>query len=251
VQNLEGLDFGPFRVERLLGHGGFAAVYRVRRKTSGEVYTIKVLAPEYARHPDISSMFAREAQLVTELRHPNLPTALTVDRLYGRPYIVFAYDEGTTLETFLEDAGDGDMMTVVHALLGTAQAIDYLHDRGVLHRDIKPGNILLTTSGAAKLLDFGLAAHVSERTFLHDTAAAGTPAYLAPELREGGVPSPASDLYSFGVVTDVALRRFKQLQAAFGDGPAAIADALSPDPARRSARATGWFARVMRELDLG
>jgi serine/threonine protein kinase, bacterial len=250
LQNLEGLHFGPFHMERLLGHGGFAAVYRARDITTAELCTVKLLASEYARNPELRRLFDREAHIALQLRHPNLPVAVRSDQAYGRPYIVFRYEDGIALETFMKHDDPPQASNLVEALIGIARAIDYLHSQSLLHRDIKPGNILITALGSSKLLDFGLALHVSERKALRDTAEAGTPAYLAPELSRGGLPSVASDVYAFGVTIKAVLRRFPSLRASVGDSLAVIESATDNTPARRPRKALDLLAGLPKETDL-
>jgi serine/threonine protein kinase len=250
MQNLEGLDFGPFCVERLLGHGGFAAVYRVQQRATAELFTVKLLASEYARNPEQCEMFAREARIAMQLQHPNLPVAVRADQTYGRPYIVFRYEDGITLEALMNQTGELQTRTVVEALSGIAHAIDYLHTQGFLHRDIKPGNILITAPGAAKLLDFGLALHTSERKALRDTAGAGTPTYLAPELHRGGLPSTASDIYAFGMTIKVALSRFPPLKTPLRDSLRVIDSAIDETPSKRPLHAVDVIAAPHQETDL-
>jgi serine/threonine-protein kinase len=97
LQNLAGLDYGRFKIETLLGWGGFAAVYRAQEKATGETFVLKMLAPEYARDPAIKNMFFREASMILRLQHANLVKALRLDERYGRPYIVFPFERGQSL----------------------------------------------------------------------------------------------------------------------------------------------------------
>jgi eukaryotic-like serine/threonine-protein kinase len=236
MQNLAGLKYGPYIVSNLLGYGGFAAVYRVRMESTPGTFVMKVLAHEYSRDPKIVAMFAMEAQIISQLKHPNIVEALLTDTLYGRPYLLFRDEAGETLHSLLEAELCHPKKYFLQILNDIASGIDYLHAQGFVHRDIKPRNILVPDHGGAKLLDFGLAARITTlASVLNPTA--GTPGYLAPEVLSRGQISKSSDIFSFGMTIQTVLSRFPPdiFQQAYDR---IVSRAISPDVNTRPATAT-------------
>lgn len=200
MQNLTGLTYGPFRIDKLLGSGGTAAVYGATQISTGDAVTLKVLAPELSRDRGVREAFFSEANALLNLRHRTLITPLGVGELYGRPYIVFPFLEGRSLSDTMRHSSLAGPATI-EILAGLAESVDFLHTHRILHRDVKPSNILIMTDGAMKLIDFGLALHEAEvRKIPKESWAEGTPPYVAPELlKKTSPPSFASDIYAFAV----------------------------------------------------
>jgi eukaryotic-like serine/threonine-protein kinase len=190
---------GRYRVERWLGSGGSAVVYEVTDLTTGEHLALKVLAVPDAEASQIAR-FRQEVEHARGLEHPNIVRVHDGGRDGDRHFLTTELLVGQDLKHRLL----GPRPTLAEALrwlTHAAAALEHAHERGVLHRDVKPGNLFVTKPGVLKLMDFGLAksSHVAGVTA--QGAVLGTPEYMAPELISGAFPvSPATDLYSLGVV---------------------------------------------------
>ena len=195
-----GTNLGPYRIISELGRGGMATVYKAHQAALSRMVAVKVL-PEYsAGEPGFKERFQQEAVAVANLRHPNIPPVYDYGETDGIVYIVGEYIDGGTLTEQL-----GKPLPVEYAvaiLTPIASALDYAHSQGVLHRDVKPSNVLMERDGTPKLADFGLAKMMGAgRNSLTGTGMiVGTPQYMAPEQCEGQELSPAADLYALGVV---------------------------------------------------
>jgi serine/threonine protein kinase/tetratricopeptide (TPR) repeat protein len=194
-----GRQIGPFVLRRLLGAGGMGSVYEAERVSGGfrQRVAIKLIS---GVHPGLHGRFERERQILADLRHPNIPQLLDGGQTEdGTPYFVQEYVEGTSLLDFV--AADLDVR--LSLLVSIAEALAYAHRCKVLHRDIKPGNILVTVDGTAKLLDFGISKLLddsSQPTLTQQIMGPMTPAYAAPEQFRGEPLGVASDIYQFGVL---------------------------------------------------
>ena len=204
-----------------LGRGGMAEVYAATDRRLDREVAVKLLLPGMAARPDVRRRFEAEARAAASLTHPNAVAVYDTGEHDGAAYIVMERLPGETLADRLA-AGPVDPAAVrrlAHDVLG---ALSAAHAAGIVHRDVKPGNILLTRDGSAKIADFGIA------TSLHadPTSAShliGTPAYLAPERLDGAPASPRSDLYSLGVVLYEALAGAKPFP---GEVPVAVAHSI-------------------------
>ena len=182
-----------------IGHGGMAVVYRARQESLGRTVAVKILSENLAASPEFLERFRREARTAANLRHPNVITVFD----FGQderdvPYLVLEYIEGPTLADLM-DAGLDDSR-VPDLLDQIAAGLDYAHARGVIHRDIKPGNVLLTDDGRAVLADFGLAWLLEGAHLTLTGGVIGTPEYMAPEQAGGEPIDHRVDVYSLGVV---------------------------------------------------
>ncbi|MFT3915287.1 MAG: protein kinase [Anaeromyxobacteraceae bacterium] len=227
---------GRFELVRELGRGGFGVVLEARDVELGRRVAFKAVRPgRRARDPAREALLAREAAAVAALHHPNIVTLHDVGRSEAGPYLVLELLEGETLADRLV-RGPLPAREAVQVARAVGRALEHAHARGVLHRDLKPGNVFLTAGGEVKVLDFGLA-HV----FGRDGVKGGTPGYMAPEQRAGGAEDARTDLFALGVLLGDAL----------GDGagaPTALralaANARDPDPARRPASAAAFLAAL-------
>jgi eukaryotic-like serine/threonine-protein kinase len=188
---------GRYQLERVLGRGGMASVWRANDTVLDRAVAVKVLADTIASDPEFQTRFRREARVLASLRHPNLLSVYDYAEGNERPYLVMEYVPGGTLAQRIASGAPIDCRGLAHELLG---AVAHIHGAGIVHRDIKPQNILLGPDGSAKLIDFGIALP-SDATALTQTGnLLGTARYLAPELMNGGTATERSDLYSCGIV---------------------------------------------------
>ena len=207
---LVGTDFagGRYHVESLLGIGGMGRVYTATQRGLARKVALKVLSPEFAKDEQFRRRFDREAGTLASLEHPNIVTVHDVGVEGDTPYIVMSLVKGPKGEPMslrnLLDGGAMDEEWALRIVQQTCAALEYAHGRGVIHRDIKPGNILIDAQGNAKIADFGIArvAGVGEASQLTSTGAVlGTVRYMAPEqMVDAAHVDARSDLYSLGVV---------------------------------------------------
>lgn len=202
-----GAAVGPYRIESVLGEGGMGVVYRALDTKLNRPVAIKFLSSELAT-PAARRRFQREAQTASSLNHPHIVTVHDAGEFEGRQYLVTELADGGTLAGWAH-GGRRSWREVVELLTGVADALATAHDAGILHRDIKPDNVLLTRSGYAKLADFGLARLEAEpqavtQTVLTDPtrqgAIVGTIAYMSPEQATGQPLDSRSDIFSFGTL---------------------------------------------------
>jgi serine/threonine protein kinase len=194
---------GRYRVERKLGEGGLGAVYLVRDvEFDGELFAIKLLRPEIRVHPDALEMLREEVRKTRALQHPNIVGVYSLNGAGRESFILMEYLEGKTLKDLIEqDFGRGMPFDRAWPLIrDIGAALAYAHDHSVIHCDLKPSNVFVTTSGKAKLLDFGIARAARGRPGRFDPAALGamTPAYASCELIEAREPDQRDDVYSLG-----------------------------------------------------
>ncbi len=192
---------GTYVVEGPVAQGNMGAVFAARCRRTGRRVAIKVMAGERARRDHGAQRFLREAQLLCALRHEGLVRGLAFGADGGRPYFVMEYVEGPSLKHVVTHRGALPSDEVARIGAGVARALAYLHGEGIVHRDVKPANILVDPSGAPRLCDLGLARDLegeSEATASGDTL--GTPCYMAPEQARGSSEAgPQADLYSLGI----------------------------------------------------
>ena len=212
---------GRYRVERELGRGGMAKVFEGTDTVLGRKVAVKILAPKFAEDDSFVQRFRREAQAAARISNPNLVGVYDTGSDDGVHFIVMEYVEGRTLAEYL--AGGGRIMPDRATQIGEAvcSALSAAHAQGVIHRDIKPGNIMLTPAGQVKVTDFGIARMTMTAETVAQTAAVlGTASYLSPEQAQGQPVDGRSDLYSLGcVVYEMVTGRPPFL----GDSPVAVA----------------------------
>ena len=197
-QEQEGFDLqreiGGYRIIEKIGSGTMGTVYKAKQVSLDRVVAIKVLSPHLSRNSDYVEQFLREARAVARLNHPNVISGIDVGEQDGVRYFVMEYASGLTVGELLKRGGAMDESRVAKVALQIARALEHAHEAGLVHRDVKPDNILITKNGTAKLCDLGLAKDRPE-----GGRALGTPHYISPEQAEGIREADIrSDLYSFG-----------------------------------------------------
>jgi eukaryotic-like serine/threonine-protein kinase len=192
----ETLAEGRYRVERVLGHGGMAVVYLARDEELHRPVAVKVLAEHLAGDENVRERFVREARLAARLSHPNVVQVYDAGESEGQPYIVMEYVPGRTLAQCGKLPADEAVQLVLQACAG----LQHAHDAGLVHRDVKPGNLLLRDDGVLKIADFGIARTAEATQLTQLGTVLGTAAYLAPEQALGEEVNAAADVYSLGAV---------------------------------------------------
>jgi serine/threonine protein kinase len=195
-----GQSLGPYRIEGLLGRGGMGVVYRARNEADGRTVALKVLRDELAADDAYRRRLAHEARAAAGVEHPNLAPVLDAGEDGGRLYLAMRYVDGQSLAERLLTGGPLAPGEVVRLGTDACAGLDALHGRGIVHRDVKAGNILLAEDGTAVLGDFGLARHQAWTVLTRPGQLLGTVGYLAPELIRSQPASPLSDLYALGCV---------------------------------------------------
>jgi serine/threonine-protein kinase len=190
-----------YQILAQIGQGGLAEVYRAQDVALGRLVAVKALRREYVVDPTFLVRFHREAQSAASLTHPNIVAVYDFGQDQGRPYIVMEYVPGRDLRTMLQEGGPLSVDQAVDIGLQICAAVGYAHRAGLVHGDIKPGNVLITPDGRAKVVDFGLARALGESAMDEEGELVwGTPAYFAPEQAAGDQVLPATDVYAIGVI---------------------------------------------------
>jgi serine/threonine protein kinase len=196
----ESLAGGRYRVERTLGSGGMAIVVLARDRELDRPVAIKLLADNLARDADLRARFVREARLAARLSHPNVVKVFDAGEDGGRPYIVMECVNGPTLAEVLARRGRLPPDEAVDLAIQACAGLDHAHEAGLVHRDVKPHNLLLRDDGLLKVADFGIARAVQATRLTEAGTILGTGAYLSPEQAAGEDVTAAADLYSLGAV---------------------------------------------------
>jgi serine/threonine protein kinase len=198
--SVETLAEGRYRVEDVLGRGGMASVYLARDAELERPVAVKVLAEHLADQPDFRDRFLREARLAAQLSHPNVVQVFDVGEEDGKPFIVMECVEGSTLAEELKERGRLEPEEVVDLALQICGGLEHAHAAGLVHRDIKPQNLLLRPDGTVKIADFGIARAAETTRLTQIGSVLGTAAYLAPEQALGEEVTASADIYSLGCV---------------------------------------------------
>jgi serine/threonine-protein kinase len=207
----DGKRLGKVQIDSMLARGGMAEVYLGMHTTLQREVVVKILRGHYEDEPSLLERFQREARVVAKLRHPNIVQVFDFDTVDDQPYIVMEYIAGPSLSQYLKalhgKIGRLELPLVSRLLTEVASALQYAHDRGVIHRDVKPGNILLTSRSSqivpgeplpadfeAILTDFGLVRILSASEQTTVGRIAGTPAYMSPEQARGDQTDERTDI---------------------------------------------------------
>ena len=198
---LIGTTFGDHEVLGLIGQGATGAVYLARDKRLNRYVALKTLRPSLARDAAVVKRFHREAQVAAPLKHPNIMRVYSAGAQDGAPYIVMKFVNGEPLDRFLARRGRISWQSALHVAGQIAAALECAHGHGVIHRDVKPGNMILDRHGNVRLTDFGIAnAAGDEGSALKTGWFVGTPQFMSPEQCAGRELAASTDLFSLGVM---------------------------------------------------
>src|SRR5262245_24438275 len=194
---------GRYELHRRLARGGMADVFLARDQLLDRPVAVKVLFPEFATDPSFVERFRREAQSAANLNHPNIVSVYDWGEEGGTYFIVMEYVDGRSLASILSTEGPLHPQRAAEVTSDIAAALGFAHRNGVIHRDVKPGNVLISPQGQVKVADFGIARAMgagSEDNLTQAGSVMGTATYFSPEQAQGSHLDPRSDLYSLGVV---------------------------------------------------
>lgn len=211
---------GRYEVAERIAEGGMSTVYRARRLDDGAVVALKVLRGEYAADHEFIERFAREARAAEALAHQNIVRVLESGQDGDTYFIAMEYVDGPDLKAYLRRVGRLEPADAERIALQVCEALEYAHRQGIIHRDVKPENILLAPDGSVKVADFGIARALATSTITQPGTVIGTVHYLSPEQARGASVGRGSDIYALGVVL------FEMLTGRLpfaGDSPIAIA----------------------------
>ena len=192
---------GRYELQELVGSGGMSSVYRALDRLLERNVALKILHPHFVDDEEYVERFRREARAVAQLSHPNIVTVIDRGEADGQQYIVFEYIDGASLKQLIDRTGPLPTRRAIELTLQVADALCFAHQAGLVHRDIKPQNVLVTDDGEAKVTDFGIARSLDVEHGVTQTGTVlGTSNYLSPEQARGQTVTPSTDVYSLGVV---------------------------------------------------
>jgi serine/threonine-protein kinase len=190
-----------YELEELVGAGGMSSVFRAHDRLLDRKVALKILHQQYSGDDEYVERFRREARAVAALSHPNIVTVIDRGDHEGRQFIVFEYVEGENLKRLIERRGPAPVATALELAMQIARGLSFAHQQGLVHRDVKPQNVLLNGDGRAKVTDFGIARSLDVQHGMTQTGTVlGTSDYIAPEQAQGQRVDEHTDVYSLGVV---------------------------------------------------
>ncbi|HEY6962540.1 MAG TPA: protein kinase, partial [Gaiellaceae bacterium] len=190
-----------YELEELVGTGGMSSVFRAHDRLLDRKVALKILHQQYSGDDEYVERFRREARSVAALSHPNIVTVIDRGEHEGRQFIVFEYVDGENLKRLIERRGPAPVTTALELGMQMARGLSFAHQQGLVHRDVKPQNILLNGDGNAKVTDFGIARSLDVQHGMTQTGTVlGTSDYIAPEQAQGQRVDEHTDVYSLGVV---------------------------------------------------
>ena len=191
---------GRYELKEIIGIGGMAVVYKAYDNVEDRIVAVKILKDEYATNEDFLRRFKNESKAISLLSHPNIVKVYDVSFGDVIQYIVMEYIEGITLKEYIEKNGSLVWKTVVGIAVQILRALQHAHDRGIVHRDVKPQNIIILENGMIKVTDFGIARFARTETQTITDKAIGSVHYMSPEQARGDVTDEKADIYSVGVI---------------------------------------------------
>ncbi|MBP1559703.1 MAG: Stk1 family PASTA domain-containing Ser/Thr kinase [Oscillospiraceae bacterium] len=211
---------GRYEITELIGIGGMADVYKATDILEDRVVAVKILKNEFADNEDFVRRFRNESKAIAVLSHPNIVKIFDVGFTDKIQFIVMEYIDGITLKEFMEQQGVLKWKDSIHFIIQILRALQHAHDRGIVHRDIKPQNIMLFPDGTIKVMDFGIARFAREEGKTISDKAIGSVHYISPEQARGDITDEKSDIYSVGVMLYEMLTGVKPFDA---DNPVSVA----------------------------
>jgi serine/threonine-protein kinase len=238
-----------YRLVELIGSGGMAVVYRGLDMLLQRPVALKVLREGFASDPSFLARFQREARAAANLDHPNVVTVYDVGQEGNRHYIVMEYVDGQDLKTLIRQKGRLSVGEALDIAIQVCAGVGHAHRAGIIHCDVKPQNVLLTQDGRVKVTDFGIARAFSESGVTESETVWGSPLYFSPEQAAGEPPSPASDVYSIGVVLYEMLAGVPPFQAEKPTALALMHMREEPPPlAVRNPQVPAQLERIVRQV---
>ena len=211
---------GRYEITELIGEGGMADVYKAIDVVDNKTIAVKILKKEFAESEEFLRRFRNESKAIAVLSHPNIVKIYDVGFSEKIQYIVMEYIDGITLKEYIENERVLSWKDAVHFVTQILRALQHAHERGIVHRDIKPQNIMMFTDGTIKVMDFGIAKFAREEGKTATDQAIGTVHYISPEQARGDITDAKSDLYSVGVMLYEMLTGQKPFDT---DNPVSIA----------------------------
>ena len=192
---------GRYQIESLIGVGGMANVYRAKDLRTGRTVAVKILREEFMQNAELVRRFKNESKAISILNHPNIVKVYDVSVTDRLNYIVMEYIDGITLKEYMKQRGGSlTWKEVVHFAQQILGALEHAHSQGVVHRDVKPQNIMLLANGSLKMMDFGIARFSREQCVTESDKAIGSVHYISPEQASGAATTQTTDIYSVGVI---------------------------------------------------
>ena len=236
-----------FRVEEVIGSGGMAVVYRAFDLKTHQTVALKVLREEYEHDEEYRERFQREAEVGRRLNHPNIVNLVDSGAVGGVRYIALEYVDGKTLKEIIQQKGTMQQEEAVHYALQILAALGHAHSRKIIHRDIKPQNLMVTRSGQLKMGDFGIAGIADTKTLTGDGSVIGSVHYFSPEQAKGMRATEASDLYSVGVILYEMLTGHVPFQGETAVSVAMMHLMKEPTPVEEEAEVSPALAKIIRK----
>ena len=190
---------GRYEITELIGQGGMANVYKATDVLDNRIVAVKILKREFSESDEFLRRFRNESKAIAVLSHPNIVKIYDMGFSEKLQYIVMEYIDGITLKEYIDSERVLNWKDAVHFIIQILRALQHAHNRGIVHRDIKPQNIMLLTDGTIKVMDFGIAKFAREESMTATDQAIGTVHYISPEQARGDVTDEKSDIYSLGI----------------------------------------------------